>query len=183
MGISVNVFGYDNVANSLDAMAEAAAQKRITAEAGAVLKREVIATISATDHTQADLTAADHPYARRHGRIRIHTSKPQTVHNQTGTMLRALRTESAEISLFGQKVGVFRIWFDLSAAPHARYVIQGTRKMLARDVLWDTATDRRVEKEMRLVAVRVFGQELRSGARLRFTGVRRGGGRTSRTGT
>jgi hypothetical protein len=58
-------------------MAIAAANMRIGAVLatnimGGTLLERIKANISLRDHTLQDLAALDHPYARRHGSIRIH---------------------------------------------------------------------------------------------------------------
>jgi len=181
MSFAIQIGGFNATAKALDGIAELAAEKLMVERAGQILHEEVKATISATDHSLADLAKLDHPYARRHGSIRIHRAKPQTVHRQSGAMLSALRARPDRLMLFGSSVGVYRVWFDLAAAPHARYVLQGTRKMLARDVLWDTANDRRVVTKMRKAVIELLGKELRSKARIRFGAFKASG--TTRTNT
>jgi len=142
---------------------------------GELLNREIVLNISLTDHSPLSLAALDHPYARRHGAIQIHTDKPYQVHTQSGAMLRALR-KMLQPSGPGTGGAVFRIWFDLSAAPHAEYVVQGTKRMLQRDVLWDTATDREVRRRMMQEYVRFIGKEMRTKATVRFKATVRGSG-------
>ncbi len=152
---------------------------------GAVLLTAVRANMSLRDHTQRDLDRLNHPYARKHGSIQIHTSggmgggqrvgggklianASSRIHSQTGTLLNATR---------GQFKGGLRpsyvVMADVGLAPHAAYVIQGTEHMLKRDVLWDTATAPGVKRAIRKVIVTVLGKVLRTKAVIRFGGSRR----------
>lgn len=143
--------------------------------AGEGYRDAVKESISLTDHTLADLAALDHPYARRHGTILTNrlghsdlggrVSNPANlVHRQTGRMVRGLRG-----ALRGTgKRAVYEVWFDPMTAPHAEDVILGTRRMLPRDPLWDTATAPRTVRDMRLAIVRELGLVLRSQAVIRF---------------
>lgn len=119
---------------------QVASARRATEAGGALVLQRVHDNISLTDHSLADLRRLDHPYARRHGAIRIHTGST-AVHRQTGTLSRALR---------GRVVpgGGYTVEFDQAVAPHAAYVVQGTRYMLPRDVLWNTATAPRTRFEV-----------------------------------
>ena len=139
-----------------------AAMTKALEAAGEELHREIRATFSFTCHTLADLAALDHPYARRHGSIQIHKDRPYIVHTQSGELLKALKTM---LHTDGKR---YSVWFDVSAAPHARYVVEGTKKMLERDALWETALDERVRKQMMRAMVRVMGKEMRTGAMMRF---------------
>lgn len=140
--------------------------------AGKALKTAARANLSASDFTMGQLAALDHPYARRHGSISVNTSggsgflsAPQNrVHNRTGEMRSALHGVRTKHGLSG----VFKLWVDTNAAPHARYVIQGTNVMLPRDVLWDTAHAPKTRQAMMKAMVLALGKRLRSQASVRF---------------
>lgn len=123
--------------------------------------------ISLTDHSLADLAKKDHPYAVRHGSIRIHRKKPWQVHRQSGRMVNALMgkplTQSGHHG--------YEVTFNYAAAPHARAVIQGTKVMLPRDVLWRTALDPVTHKAMMKRIVKTLGKKLKSQLGVRFTSV------------
>lgn len=146
--------------------------RRVGAAMGVKLKAAIRRNISARDHSLQDLARLDHPYARRHGSIRIHggggnkelNDSRNLVHSQSGTMRGALR-KLTENHARGVRVSV---WVDQGQAPHAVYVIKGTRVMLARDVLWDTATAPAVRVAMMQEAVRILGAVLRTKAFVRF---------------
>jgi hypothetical protein len=146
--------------------------------AGKILQSKVIQNISLRDHTLAQLAAMDHPYARRHGSIRIHRKGSTAlvhpeyrVHTQSGALLNAVRVAPASSRPH------WRLWLDKGVAPHAEYVIHGTRVMLPRDVLWDTAKAPAVQRSMMKAITRRLGRGLRTGAALRFgdTGKSSGG--------
>jgi|7_EtaG_2_1085326.scaffolds.fasta_scaffold00045_59 hypothetical protein len=81
------------------------------------------------DHTLSHLAALGHPYARKHGSIQIHSKNPWVVHRRTGALYNSIRSE-IKTSFTGHSV---RVYPDLGAAPHIRYVFSGTRNMLPRD--------------------------------------------------
>lgn len=140
-----------------------------TNAAGKVLEAKIRQNISLTTYTLADLARMDHPYARRHGSIRIHRKgstallRPENrVHTQGGSLLSSLQSSK------GSGQPSFRVWLDRGIAPHAVYVVGGTRVMLPRDVLWDTARAPAVQKKMMLAITKKLGKMLRTGAALRF---------------
>lgn len=139
--------------------------------AGRVLRDLVKQNISLTDHSLADLAAEGHPYARRHGGIKIHqkgtkalTDPANRVHRQSGKLLSALKAGSTNRGLG------YRVELDPSVAPHAAHVILGTRVMLPRDVIWDTAAAPDVQKRMMRAMVGVLGKKLRTKGGIRFGG-------------
>lgn len=137
--------------------------KRALAPAAARLFSEAKKNISLDDHSLKDLRDLDHPYARRHGKIdtgALGHSPEWEVHTQTGDLLRSLRVGLLPSARPPGESWV--VWFDVDAAPHAVFVVQGTPLMLPRDVLWWTATDPRVQKAMMRDVVRVLGKELRT---------------------
>lgn len=131
---------------------------------GEVLRDEIKANLSLTDHSLAALAALDHPYARRHGSIRtdLLDHDGYLVHRQSGELLSALKAELLEP---GDRFGVY---LDPAIAEHATYVIEGTSSMLPRDTLWTTAGDSEVQRKMMRAAVRVLGKQLRTQAAIRF---------------
>ena len=105
----------------LDAIAEPAINA-----GGKVFKTAMQEAVSRRDYSLNQLADMDHPYARRHGSPRVHGGAPLE-HTRSGKMLAALKVEK-------QGKRAVRIGFDESIAPNAKYVIQGTKVMLPRDV-------------------------------------------------
>lgn len=132
---------------------------------GRVIASQVRRRISLTDHTQADLDALDHPYARRHGAIRIHRRMPWQVHKQTGRMRDAL--EHGPITAPGGNPA-YQVTFNYLRAPHAEDVIRGTDVMLPRDVLWRTAHEDGMDLKIMRAIVKVLGSRMRSKLGIRF---------------
>lgn len=166
MAIEVDLESFRVTAANLKRIGAILAQSAAVREAGRVLEDETRANVSLSDHSLGDLAnhQPPHPYARRYGKIQIHNEKPWVVHQQSGNLLRSL-TSRNEPTAQGQK---FSVKFDLSRADHARYVVLGTTKMLPRNVIWNTANDKRVQKLMMRAIVRVYGKDFRTKARLRF---------------
>lgn len=152
----------------LTAAQERVAGRKAVEAAGRVLRDLVKQNISLTDHTLADLAAMGHPYARRHGSIQIHRSgsnalaNPENrVHTHTGRLVSSLRSGPTPNGLG------YRVELDPKVAPHAAYVLSGTRLMLPRDVIADTAAAPDVKRRMLRAVVTVLGKELRTQASIR----------------
>lgn len=126
----------DLMGGGLDALA-----RPLVGGAGQILLKNTRKAVSLRDHSMQDLAEMDHPYARRHGKIGVHGGAA-LVHTRSGRMLAALKAEQPSAR-------TFRYGFDTSVAPHAVYVLQGTRVMLARDVFRVIYTDKAVNKTAR----------------------------------
>lgn len=137
----------------------------VVAAGGLALANMVRRRITLTDHTLADLAKLDHPYARRHRQIRIHTEKPWQVHRQTGRMARAL--EHSPIVTPGGNPG-YQVTFNWLRAPHAEDVIRGTRVMLPRDVLWQTANEDETDLAIMRAIIDTLGRKFRTKLGVRF---------------
>jgi len=85
------------------------------------------------------------------------------VHTQTGTLLGATKGRMASTS-----PPRYRLEVDKSVAPHATDVIMGTKIMLGRDVVWDTATAKGTRVSMLKAAIRLLGKGLKTKAALRI---------------
>lgn len=147
-----------------------------TAITGNQLRRAVDQNISApavggTPATHAAfLRAADHPYARRHGSIQYRArggspgfSHPEAVvHTVSGQMRNAL------VGKVDRRNTVYTLRLDVNKAPHARYVILGTRVLLPRDVIGLTSLDPTVQDQMRRTWIRILGPVFRTQAITRF---------------
>jgi len=126
MGVNFDSSNFKRAIKELSSKGLDAIYKPALSAGGAVLKNEIRKSIALNDHTLKDLEDMGHPYARRGGQIKIHGGQP-LVHTRSGRMIAALRvkvTNSRNV----------RIGFDDAIAPHARYVISGTKVMLPRDV-------------------------------------------------
>lgn len=143
--------------------------------AGVVLRDAVRKNISvppiggSPEAHYAALVALGHPYARRRGSIAlkptggVHGAPAEAlVHKVSGDLVRSF------YGRFSARGPAFIIGFDTNRAPHARYVVQGTRVMLPRDVLSETAAIPAVRKAMRREVVRAFGQIMRTRAAIRL---------------
>lgn len=165
-GLEATLFALRKSSVTVQQAAGPAVESAGRAYASAVRKR-----ISLRDHTLADLARLDHPYAKRHGQIRIHRKLPWQVHRQSGKMLSAFRHRP----IITSGSPGYEVTFDYLAAPHARDVIQGTRVMLPRDVLWRTAHERKTREEMMKAIIRTLGKEMRTQLGVRFGPTSPGG--------
>lgn len=95
-------------------------------EAGArVIQEETLKLLNVPAVPLSQLAAQDHPYAARHGSIRV--TPADAIHRRTGRLASALKARGSG--------DVYELYFDETVAPHARMVIQGTSTMLPRDPL------------------------------------------------
>lgn len=139
--------------------------------AGKILHDKVKQNVSLSDHSQDELDALDHPYAERHGSIRLHERGSKSivnpafrVHTQTGTMLSALQQGPTPGGMG------WRVEFNDSIAPHAKYVILGTKVMLPRDVVHGTAASPFVQQQMMKSIVKTLASKLRTQSAIRVGG-------------
>jgi hypothetical protein len=167
MSMSIKIEGLDAALVNLRGVEKKMFQKagkQALKAAGTVLVKALRENMSITDHTQASLRALGHPYARRHGAIRIHQQRPYVIHKQSGLMKSKITRKSKGS---GKKIR-YQVGFNYGAVPYAKYVIQGTRVMLPRNTIYLTSQQPEIRKEMMKAVVRVLGKELRTGAGVRF---------------
>jgi hypothetical protein len=111
--------------------------RKVMGEAIDMLDDRITENMSLRDHTQAELTAMGHPYARRHGPEGMNLHDPSyQVHTQTGTLLSSKEKgveisgiDSGSMSLMGY------VGLNSQKAKHAQAVIWGTWRMIPRDAL------------------------------------------------
>jgi len=166
VGFTANAGALKLTIGALGTLQDPRAVARIAlGEAAKVLREEVSATISLRDHSLSDLAKLGHPYAARHGSIQTSAlgHDEHRVHRHTGRLVNALRMEISP-----SDPDSWRVRLDDMAAPEARWVVYGTRKMLPRDPLWVTAMDPRVQKLMMTAVVRTLGKQLRTKGFIRF---------------
>jgi len=115
-------------------------------------------------HTLQWMAEVDHPYAKRHGSIQEGTlgHPGWQVHYQTGQLLSAIK------SGVGAGGDTYDVYVDTGVAPHAKYVVQGTRIMFARDFIWMASYERDVRKDMMRAMVKIAGKIFRTKGALRF---------------
>lgn len=141
------------------------------------------------DHSLTDLADMDHPYARRHGSIRVHQAiGTWHVHRApTGGLSGAAHKAAAKRTaghhkqtdkMYNATLGratsdpggrpQYEVYFDTFKAPEAERVVMGTKRMLPRDPLWNAVMQPDVRKEMMKAVVVVLGRVLRSKVGIRF---------------
>lgn len=84
------------------------------------------------------------------------------VHTHSGDMVNALRGK------MDRTRKAYRIDFNLSRAPHAKFVVEGTKVMLPRDVLWSTTQGKGTQKAIMKTIVDVLGRQFRTQSVVRF---------------
>lgn len=170
-------FDVGSVRTTIVAMRGAGTQTHSAAAAAARAAGQVLLgilrnNISARDHSLRQLAQMGHPYARRHGSIQIHTganpyltNPTSLVHQQSGRLMSsAFVAEST-----GTGGTSIRVGLDKSIAPHAVYVTQGTRVMLARDVVTETRDADGTREAIMRTVVKVLGKQYRSQAGVKFS--------------
>lgn len=140
----------------------------ITARAaGAVFLHNARMTGAVRDgHDDAWMAKVDHPYAVRHGSIQTSVlgHPGWWAHFQTGRLQAAIKGRSTKGGLG------YQIYVDEGAAPHAKFVIKGTRVMFGRDFIRMSVNDPKVRKQAMRTVVSVLGRGMRSKAGIRFGG-------------
>ena len=109
------------------------AKRALAAGADVYLKKHLMPALLRRDHTLKSLAKMGHPYARRHGSIRVHQTQPWVVHSHTGKLARSIKAE-----IKGSNKPSLTIYSDSSVAPYNRFVFKGTKKMLGRDTFGET---------------------------------------------
>lgn len=130
---------------------------------GRQFKSEVRKRMSLTDHKPRDFARLDHPYARRHGTIQIHRRKPWQIHKQSGRMVDALSGKPITVN----GAPGYEVTFNFNRVPYARWVIQGTKVMLGRDIFGKALLDPDIQMAIRRRIVREM-QKNRAKVGLRF---------------
>jgi len=172
----------------IQVLAAQAVQKRVrqaelvaVAVAGNQLRRAIIQNISippiggSPATHKAALRRLGHPYSTRFRKPQIKPSggfpgfgkRELLVHTVSGRMRSAVRGVLAR-SGGGRSTAAYQVNFDSSVAPHAKYVVHGTKVMLPRDILRATAADPAVRQMLRRTVVRVFGKTFRTQSALRI---------------
>lgn len=163
----VRLGGFDATIFNLGALAgsklTAAVAAALTA-AGDIAKGEVYRNITRSDHSYSQLRAMDHPYASRHGSIRVHSGETHVVHSHSGRMAASLQGGLVRSG----RSPLYRIDFGSAPPPYVRHVIMGTRVMSSRDVLYESIAAPHMQPALMRAFVRVMGAQLRSRAGLRF---------------
>ena len=143
------------------------ASNKALSAAGQILYDEIYAIASYRDHSLTQLAALDHPYAKRHGRIQIHTRNSNIVHIQGKRKRSKHLAKNIQHKLYKGK-REYHVWINERRVPYAKYIVEGTKVMLQRNFLWDTMNARKTKKKMMKAVVRVMGKEMRTKVAVRF---------------
>lgn len=146
------------------------ATKAAVGAMGGVALAAVKRNVTRRDHTLDQLAAMGHPYARRHGSIRVHAGETHVVHSHSGRLASSLVGKAVRRS-GGRGGGAhwkYRIDFSKSPPRYVEHVIKGTKVMLGRDVLVATVYTTDMRKQMLRAVVTTLGAELRTQTGLRF---------------
>ena len=118
------------------------------------------------------LRAIDHPYAKRHSEIQVaplgghpgFRRRQLLVHTVSGRLARSIRGTFKRVKAGPE----FRVRADRRIAPHAKFVIEGTRVMHPRDILFATLVDPTTQREVLGELVFVLGRIFRTGGSVRL---------------
>jgi hypothetical protein len=133
-GIDVTVVNL-NRTNEFVSKAAFAGMKKI----GKYLDKAIKKNISKTDHSLKDLARMGHPYSKRRPR-KIH-SPEYVVHKQEGDLYDSFYSDTSR-NQYGHDIAHVA-GVNEAIAPHARWVIMGTAKMVGRDFLHGTLQDKK----------------------------------------
>ena len=106
---------------------------------GKIIDSAIKKNIRLTDHSLRDLAAMGHPYARQRPQM-IH-SPEYLVHKQSGDLLSSFYSD--DIENYSGKSVAHVAGVNEAVAPHARYVVMGTSKMVPRNFLGGTLQEKR----------------------------------------
>tara|TARA_B100001175_G_C19376282_1_gene574255 strand:+ start:169 stop:654 length:486 start_codon:yes stop_codon:yes gene_type:complete len=109
------------------------AKKALMAGGQVYLKKYLMPALLRRDHTLKSLAKMGHPYARRHGTIKVHQTEPWVVHSHTGKLARSVKAKMS-----GNRNPTLEIYSDSSVAPYNRFVFKGTKKMLGRNTFGES---------------------------------------------
>ncbi len=138
--------------------------------AGKIFKDEVLRNASRKDHTLYGLSRLDYPFAKRHGAIQAGrlggawVQKPYMVHERHGRFKKEIRGYPSTAS--GNKVA-YTVEVNKNSTL-AKRIIQGTRIMHPRDLIWRTGKQQNVQKLMKVAIIKTLGSKLRTQAAIRF---------------
>ncbi len=118
-------------------------------DASKFLQLKIRENITLSDHSLTDLRNMGHPYSKRRPSA-IH-SPPWLIHTQSGRLARSLEYEDRK----DKKNVVFRVGFNQKIAPHAKYVLLGTSRMVGRDVLNGTLNQYQKEIMQKISDIKV----------------------------
>ena len=165
MGVTVNIAGLEGSIHDVRKLGRVThdAQIQSLEAASEVLKTAVRQHLSISKYTLDELAAMDHPYARRHGGIRVNAGRPWMVHKRSGKMAGAVTSRT-----FKDKTPSVRVGLNYGQNRYFKFVIQGTRVMLPRDTLYQTSQLDSVRAGMMKAIVGVLGRELRTQSTVRF---------------
>tara|TARA_Y100000114_G_scaffold68429_1_gene62726 strand:+ start:9983 stop:10450 length:468 start_codon:yes stop_codon:yes gene_type:complete len=114
------------------------ASAKAIAKTGAVMLQEIKKSVNMAAFSQAQLAGMDHPYAKRHGKIGNLKGRPSyAVGKNTGKFARTIlgkTTNQYEYRIFYQDSEI------------GRYIVLGTRIMLARDPIGQTFQSRKTQQ-------------------------------------
>ena len=130
-------------------------------------KQKILANITRRDFTQAEFNALDNPYAKKHGRIKTgklgfpyNANQPYLIQKGSSTSKDPRLRKDLKIVKDKSK-GIAEISFDNNSG-HTDYVIKGTKKMFARDVISGTMNQKGVRKKLFQMARKNFKAVIKS---------------------
>jgi len=172
---STRLIGFDATVFNLKGLDKRLAKDAVAlamGSAGAIALAEAYRNVTRGDHSIAQLRSLGHPYAERHGSIRIHAGETHVVHSHTGKMAAALK---GSVKFRAGGSGGSRPYYLLgwpdTAPRYVRWVVEGTKIMIGRDVLWASVSAPHMRVAMMRAFVVVMGKELRTQAGIRFGGT------------
>lgn len=179
-GFKTTIINLKKVGDDVYRQLEEAAVKAM----GKVAEDAIRENVTRKDYTQADLTRMGHPYARRHGTIKVHPGEEFVVHEQDGKLARSLagvlrRGRGGR----GGSHAAFRVGFIKNPPEYAEAVLgrarskggklspspQGTKVMLGRDPLVQTVIQKDVKLAMMRAVTTTLGARLKSQVGIRFS--------------
>lgn len=139
-----------------------AASNKALIEMTSYFKSRVMKNITRSDYSLKELKEMDSPYATRHGRILtgklgmpFNNNQPYLIHSREGGLKKDLKVKK------NKSDGTAEIFFT-NTSGYTDMVIEGTRKLLPRDVIAGTAELRTVQKKLFSIARKHFKHLVKS---------------------
>lgn len=165
---SVNLVGADLIVSDFKSLKFTVHQAavHIVTVSGALLLHAIKSAASGP-LKPSDLSAMDHPYAKRHPGIS--SSAPK---NEDGIFMINKQTGALRNAINGQLKAGFSPRFDVTVdqgmAPYAGYVMLGTAKMHGRPIIQQIASSPGLQRKIRKAAIRLLGKTMKSKSKIRF---------------
>jgi hypothetical protein len=141
-------------------------------QAGVIYKTQVMINASVKGPSLDRLQRMGYPYSKRRHPGGIDTStlggkyirQRYLVHKRSGKFARSIK---GKLELHKGRQS-YLVYANKGTAKHIKFVIEGTRIMHGRNIIWMTGKEKMVQRRMKKAIVKTFGAQLRAQAMIRI---------------